>query len=67
FGDIYRNSLKAYKEYDACLTTTIYGDTYLDPENCKAREHPRKKKKDQLIFEIDGKNNKEKGFRIQTR
>ncbi|CAB4414692.1 unnamed protein product [Rhizophagus irregularis] len=36
-GDIYRDSLKASEEYEACLTTTIYGDTYLDPEKCKAR------------------------------
>ncbi|GES84596.1 hypothetical protein GLOIN_2v1867484 [Rhizophagus clarus] len=35
-GDIYRESEKAY-EYEACLTTTIYGDTYLDPEKCKVR------------------------------
>jgi hypothetical protein len=36
-GDINRESLEAYKEYEACLTTTMYGDTYLDPEKCKAR------------------------------
>jgi hypothetical protein len=36
-GDIYRESLKASEEYEACLTTTIYGDTFLDPEKCKAR------------------------------
>ncbi|KAF0552471.1 hypothetical protein F8M41_021787 [Gigaspora margarita] len=36
-GDIYRDSLKASEEYEACLTTTIYGSTYLDPEKCKAR------------------------------
>ncbi|CAB4474629.1 hypothetical protein RhiirA5_435364 [Rhizophagus irregularis] len=36
-GDIYRESLKASEEYEACLTTTIYGNTYLDPEKCKAR------------------------------
>ena len=36
-SDLYRESEKAYAEYDACLTTTIYGETYLDPEKCKAR------------------------------
>ncbi|GES73481.1 hypothetical protein GLOIN_2v1867484 [Rhizophagus clarus] len=36
-SDIFRESEKASKEYEACLTTTIYGDTYLDPEKCKAR------------------------------
>ena len=35
-GDIYRGSEKFY-ECDACLTTTVYDDTYLDPaEECKA-------------------------------
>ena len=29
--------LKVAEEYKACLTTTIYGDTYLDPEKCKPR------------------------------
>ena len=37
-GDLYRESEKAYEEYDACLTTTIYGDTYLDPKKCKVRD-----------------------------
>ncbi|CAG8629392.1 6979_t:CDS:2, partial [Acaulospora morrowiae] len=36
-GDIYRDSQNAYEEYKACLTTTIYGGTYLDPEKCKVR------------------------------
>ncbi|RIA88487.1 hypothetical protein C1645_826278 [Glomus cerebriforme] len=26
---------KTYEEYEACLTTTVYGDTYLDSEKCK--------------------------------
>ncbi|RIA99456.1 hypothetical protein C1645_811490 [Glomus cerebriforme] len=34
-GDIYRDSLKAYEEYEACLTTSIYDDTYLDQKNVK--------------------------------
>ena len=36
-GDLYRDSMKQAEEYEACLTTTIYGQKYLDPEKCKAR------------------------------
>ena len=36
-ADLYRESLKASEKYEVCLTTTIYGNTYLDSEKCKAR------------------------------
>ena len=35
--DIGEEFIKASEEYRACLTTNIYGSTYLDPEKCKAR------------------------------
>lgn len=36
-GDLYKDSLKTAKEYEACFTTTIYGESYLGPDKCKAR------------------------------
>ncbi|CAG8435116.1 7456_t:CDS:2 [Funneliformis mosseae] len=35
--DFYNATQKKSEEYHACLTTTIYGETYLDPEKVKAR------------------------------
>ncbi|RHZ82841.1 hypothetical protein Glove_103g242 [Diversispora epigaea] len=58
------------KKYDACLTTTIYGETYLDPEKCKARGFdPKKeieeKKRTNLSLEWIERTTKEKGFSAQ--
>ncbi|CAG8812746.1 25206_t:CDS:2, partial [Dentiscutata erythropus] len=70
-GNIYRESQKTYEEYDACLTTTIYGTTYLDPEKCKARGFdPIKAFKEEeerinLSCEWIERTTKEKGFRAQ--
>ncbi|CAG8524608.1 5702_t:CDS:2, partial [Acaulospora morrowiae] len=70
-GDIYRDSLKAYEEYDACLTTTIYGETYLDPEKCKARGFDpikaceEEEERTNLSMEWIERTTKEKGFRAQ--
>jgi len=36
-GDLYRDSIKHAEEYEACLTTNVIGQIYLDPEKCKAR------------------------------
>ncbi|RIA94874.1 hypothetical protein C1645_734494 [Glomus cerebriforme] len=68
-GDIYRESLKAHKEYEACLTTTIYGDTYLNPEKCKARgfdpikAFEEEEERADLSLEWIERTTKEKGFR----
>ncbi|RIA81531.1 hypothetical protein C1645_790231, partial [Glomus cerebriforme] len=70
-GDIYRESKKACEEYEACLTTTIYGDTYLDPEKCKARGFDPKKACEEederlkLGIEWIERTIKEKGFHAQ--
>ncbi|CAG8762707.1 30459_t:CDS:2 [Gigaspora margarita] len=70
-GDIYRESQKAYEEYDACLTTTIYGETYLDPEKCKARgfdpikASEEEEERTNLSMEWIERTTKEKGFRAQ--
>ncbi|KAF0452771.1 hypothetical protein F8M41_001880 [Gigaspora margarita] len=70
-GDIYRESQKAYEEYDACLTTTIYGETYLDPEKCKARGYDpvkafeEEEERIKLSAEWIERTTKEKGFRAQ--
>ncbi|RIA80299.1 hypothetical protein C1645_745348 [Glomus cerebriforme] len=70
-GDIYRESEKVCEEYEACLTTTIYGDTYLDPEKCKARGFDPKKASEEederlrLGIEWIERTTKEKGFRAQ--
>ncbi|CAG8698068.1 13470_t:CDS:2, partial [Ambispora leptoticha] len=70
-GDIYRDSLKTYEEYDACLTTTIYGETYLDPEKCKARgfdpikASEEEEERTNLSVEWIERTTKEKGFRAQ--
>ncbi|CAG8544802.1 7994_t:CDS:2 [Ambispora gerdemannii] len=70
-GDIYRDSLKAYEEYDACLTITIYGETYLDPEKCKARgfdaikAFEEEEERTKLSVEWIERTTKEKGFRVQ--
>ncbi|CAB4442438.1 unnamed protein product [Rhizophagus irregularis] len=70
-GDINRESLEAYKEYEACLTTTMYGDTYLDPEKCKARgfdpikAFEEEEERIDLSLEWIERTTKEKGFRAQ--
>ncbi|CAG8679323.1 5190_t:CDS:2, partial [Gigaspora rosea] len=70
-GDIYRDSLKACEEYDACLTTTIYGETYLNPEKCKARGFDpikaceEEEERTNLSIEWIERTTKEKGFRAQ--
>ncbi|CAG8491069.1 2592_t:CDS:2 [Paraglomus occultum] len=51
-GDIYKDSLKASEEYHACLTTTIYGQKYLDPEKCKARNFDPIKEDEKQIERI---------------
>ncbi|RIA78919.1 hypothetical protein C1645_842061 [Glomus cerebriforme] len=70
-SDINRESLKADEEYDACLTTTIYGETYLDPEKCKARgfdpikAFEEEEERIDLALEWIERTTKEKGFRAQ--
>ncbi|CAG8625817.1 2710_t:CDS:2, partial [Funneliformis mosseae] len=67
-GDIYRESLKAHKEYEACLTTTIYGDTYLDPEKCKARGPLRRRKKGSIcLWSRLRERQKKKDFALDSR
>ncbi|CAG8624341.1 4466_t:CDS:2 [Funneliformis mosseae] len=61
--DLYEATQKAAEEYQACCTTTIYGDTYLDPEKCKARDQLRKNlKRIRLSAEWVDRTANEKGF-----